>query len=135
MKKRRGRPPKDRLPPLEELPSWAVKRIGELSKKSGVTPSRIRDHALKLGLYSVQDQYASLIESLASADKLFSSNEEPVERDSPERTETAVIEPDELGFDREVTEMSEPVLEGTDQNGSADAALERGFEPSGVEAD
>lgn len=134
--KKRGRPRKEAVPRLEELPAWAVKRILELSKKSGVSPHRARDHALKLGLYAVSEQYTTLIESQESADKLF--NEQQVST----RTETeggegidVAIPRSEVGDDPEVASLPEPEKESPDQNGSLDVTLGSRFEPESITID
>ncbi len=132
--KKLGRPKKEKLPNIQELPKWAVKRIEELSGTSGVSPKKILELALKMGLYAVAEQYAGLIQFQASADELFfGSKEEPPDEPLPvtrsvEETEdlpepeSEPVEPPEP--EPEVQPDLEPELEEATQNGSYATALQ-----------
>ena len=119
------------------VPAWAIKRIEELAKSSGVSPERTLESALKMGLYAVKDQYAGLTEFHASADKLFfegnyrivePSNEPlPVTRGTEETTDIPAPVVDIESFpepERETEPEPEPEPEETIETGSFASALQ-----------
>ena len=58
------------------IPKWAISRITELSRKSGVSANQIMEDALNVGLYSVRDEYSHLIKFRESAHQLWNLEEE-----------------------------------------------------------
>lgn len=131
--KKLGRPKKETLPPFEALPKWAVKRIEELSGTSGVSPKKILELALKMGLYAVAEQYTGLIQFQASADELFFGSKEeppyeplPAARSPEEPPEPEPYPEPELAPipEREAEQLEQPELEEAVENGSYASALQ-----------